>query len=160
MAPALPVAAVIDEEQVSPSSIEQKEPLLRTKLFIPPLRPNRVNRPRLIERINRGLDKSLILVSAPAGYGKTTLVSNWLHVTKTPSAWISLDEDDNDPICFLQNFIAALDQITPAFHSDLLEALKRMGPAQYDSMRHIVFNEIAGQAAPFILALDDFHGHF
>lgn len=158
MAHAGTVAVVMEgEEQVNPSSIEQREPLLRTKVFIPPLRSNRVNRPRLIEQINMGLDKPLILISAPAGYGKTTLVSNWLHITKTPSAWISLDEDDNDPICFLQDFIAALDQIMPAFHSDLLEAIKRMGPAPYDSMRHIVFNEIAARAAPFILALDDFH---
>lgn len=75
--------------------------MLNTKLFIPLVRKDRVPRHGLTERMNSGLEKALILVSAPAGYGKTTLVSSWLHEINTPSAWLSLDEGDNDPIYFL-----------------------------------------------------------
>ena len=66
-------------EQGSPASPEQREQLLRTKLFVPPVRPNRVTRTRLFQQIDTGLDKALIMISAPAGYGKTTLVSCWLE---------------------------------------------------------------------------------
>ncbi len=71
--------------------------LLRTKLFVPIARSTQVNRSRLFEKLNTGLDKALILVSAPAGYGKTTLVSSWLREIGIPFAWLSLDEDDNEP---------------------------------------------------------------
>jgi len=111
-------------EQIDLPSQEQREPLLRTKLFVPPLQPNRVSRPRLTERISSGLDKALILVSAPAGYGKTTLVSSWLHESEIPSAWISLDDGDNDPIHFLQYFLTALQKIIPAIQPDMLGMLR------------------------------------
>ena len=88
-------------------------PLLKTKLYIPPVRPELVPRPRLIERLNAGLHRKLTLVSAPAGFGKTTLVSEWIQAMggATPpiaAAWLSLDEDDNDPTRFLSYSIAAL----------------------------------------------------
>ena len=88
-------------------------PLLKTKLYIPPLRPELVPRPRLIERLNAGVHRKLTLVSAPAGFGKTTLVSEWVQAMggATPPiaiAWLSLDEGDNDPTRFLAYFIAAL----------------------------------------------------
>jgi len=121
-------------EQTNQLPLVQREPLLRTKLFVPPIRPNRVSRPRLIEQINKGLDKALILISAPAGYGKTTLVSSWLHETEVPSAWLSLDEGDNDPIRFLQNFIAALQKIIPAIQPDMLSVLPGMQPAPYNAV--------------------------
>ncbi|OGO35482.1 MAG: hypothetical protein A2W35_21210 [Chloroflexi bacterium RBG_16_57_11] len=153
-----PVVDAMDgEELVNLSPLEQSEPLLRTKLLIPPLRLNRVSRPRLIERINNGLDKPLILISAPAGYGKTTLVSSWLHETEIPSAWILLDEQDNDPIRFLQNLIEAINKISPAIESGLKSPLQGMGPAPYDALLHIFYNEITSRSAPFILVLDDFH---
>ena len=79
--------------------------LLVTKLYIPPPCQILVLRPRLIEALSKSQTSSLTLVSAPAGYGKTTLVSNWLRQTETPSTWLSLDEGDNDPIRFLQYFI-------------------------------------------------------
>ena len=78
-------------------------PLLTTKLYIPPVRPELVSRPRLIERLNAGLQRKLTLVSAPAGFGKTTLLSEWIGESANqrcgrPVAWLSLDEGDNDPI--------------------------------------------------------------
>ena len=144
-------------EQTNQPPLEQREPLLRTKLFVPPIRANRVSRPRLIEQINNGLDKALILISAPAGYGKTTLVSSWLHETEVPSAWLSLDEGDNDPIRFLQNFIAALQKIIPAIQPDMLSVLPGMQPAPYNAVLNILINEIAEHSASFVLVLDDFH---
>ena len=145
------------EEQANKLPLEGREQLLRTKLFIPPIRSNRVPRPRLMEQINGGLEKALILVSAPAGYGKTTLVSSWLRETDIPSAWLSLDEGDNDPIHFLQYFITALHQIVPAIQLDLLGVLQGMQPAPYEALVNIIINEIAEQAAPLVLVLDDFH---
>jgi len=95
-------------------------PILVTKLFIPPTRASRVYRSDLIERLNDGLDRNLTLLSAPAGFGKTTLVSNWVEnlrdnteISDDPIrvAWLSLDQDDNDPVRFLTYFITALSQI-------------------------------------------------
>ena len=83
-------------------------PILATKLYIPRLRPNVVSRPRLIERLNEGLQRKLILISAPAGFGKTTLVSEWVASSERPTAWLSLDEGENDPTRFLTYLVAAL----------------------------------------------------
>ena len=131
--------------------------MLRTKLFVPPVRHDLVNRRRLVEQLDRGLDKALILVSAPAGYGKTTLVSSWLHETGLASAWLSLDEGDNDPIRFLQYLITALQTIVPTIRVELLDMLQGMQPAAFASLMSLLINEIAGHAAPFVLVLDDFH---
>ena len=100
----------------------QEMPLLRTKLYIPPLRRDQVPRPRLIERLDAGLARKLTLVSAPAGFGKTTLVSEWVEQLRLDTskkenqneyriAWLSLDEGDNDPARFLTYFITALQMI-------------------------------------------------
>jgi len=83
-------------------------PILATKLYIPRLRPNVVSRPRLIERLNEGLHRKLTLISAPAGFGKTTLVSQWLAAGPRLTAWLSLDEGENDPTRFLTYLVAAL----------------------------------------------------
>ena len=80
--------------------------LLTTKLYLPPVRPNRVPRPRLIERLNT--PRPLTLIAAPAGFGKTTVVSEWHAETGQAIAWLSLDEDDNDPTRFISLVVAAL----------------------------------------------------
>ena len=94
--------------------------VLVTKLFVPPTRAELVHRPDLLERLRDGLDRKLTLLSAPAGFGKTTLVSHWVENLRNNSeldsqsikvAWLSLDQDDNDPVRFLNYFIAALNQI-------------------------------------------------
>ena len=143
--------------QTTPASFEQREPLLSTKLFAPPLRPNRVSRPRLFEWTNSGLDKALTLISAPAGYGKTTLASSWVHELKTPSTWLSLDEGDNDPNRFLQNIIAALQKIVPTIQPAWLNLLKGTHPVPYNTLLNILINEVAAHGAPLVLILDDFH---
>jgi LuxR family maltose regulon positive regulatory protein len=83
-------------------------PVLVTKLFIPRPRPTLVPRRRLIERLNAELHGSLILISAPAGFGKTTLLSAWVEDMQRPTAWLSLDEGDNDLARFLIHLIAAV----------------------------------------------------
>ena len=105
--------------------------LLRTKLYIPPTRPDQIARPRLVDQINGGLDKTLILVSAPAGYGKTTLVSSWLSERKVSSAWLSLDAGDNDPVRFLQYLLTALLPAAPGIEHDLLGTIQGVRPAQF-----------------------------
>jgi LuxR family maltose regulon positive regulatory protein len=87
--------------------------LLSTKFYVPPVRSTLISRPRLLERLTHGLGGPLTLISAPAGYGKTTLVSSWLKEKKIPFAWISLDSGDNDPIRFLQYLIAAMAPFAP-----------------------------------------------
>ena len=98
-------------------------PLLATKLYIPPARPNVVLRPRLLERLNQGLYRKLTLISAPAGFGKTTLVSAWLAACRRPAAWLSLDERDNDPARFLTYLVAALQAIATTIGDGVLAAL-------------------------------------
>jgi len=98
------------------------EQILTTKLFIPPLRSKLVFRPRLIERINRIEKRKLVLISAPAGFGKTTLVCEWISSSGKPIAWLSLDEGDSDPLRFLTYLISALQTIVPGIG----ERVKRM----------------------------------
>ena len=84
--------------------------LLATKLFIPPARPGLVPRPRLMERLQAALTCRLTLISAQAGYGKSTVLTQWISENKLPggTAWFSLDEGDNDPVRFWDYFVAAL----------------------------------------------------
>src|SRR4051794_3875219 len=88
-------------------------PLLTTKLYLPPPRPDVVPRPRLIARLDEGLPRPLPLVAAPAGFGKTTLVAAWVAGCGRPAAWLSLDDGDNDPARFLAYLVAALRTIAP-----------------------------------------------
>ncbi|HEV2580613.1 MAG TPA: transcriptional regulator, partial [Ktedonobacteraceae bacterium] len=99
-------------------------PVLATKLYIPRHRPNVVSRPRLIERLNESLHRNLTLISAPAGFGKTTLVSEWLAGGHRPAAWLSLDEGENDPARFLTYLVAALQTIAPDSGTGLLSLLQ------------------------------------
>jgi LuxR family maltose regulon positive regulatory protein len=139
------------------SILEQNAHLLRTKFFVPPIRSTQIARPRLSDLIHGGLDRALILVSAPAGYGKTTLVSSWLKGTKIPSGWISLDGGDNDPIRFLQYLLAALVSIAPGIEDDLVSMLQGIQPAQFEDVINLLVNELASAPEPFVLVLDDFH---
>jgi LuxR family maltose regulon positive regulatory protein len=152
-------------------------PVLATKLYIPPPRPNAVLRPRLIERLNEG--RKLILVSAPAGFGKTTLVSEWINqkaeggrmkaegdsATLQPSsliphpfrvAWLSLDEDDSDLPRFLTYFVSAIQTIAPEFGQGVLAALQSAQPPTTALLTSLL-NELAALSDRFVLVLDDYH---
>jgi LuxR family maltose regulon positive regulatory protein len=87
--------------------------LLRTKLHMPRVTGDLINRPHLVERLNRGLDRKLTLISASAGYGKTTLAVAWLQDCPHPVVWLSLDEDDSDLIIFLTYVVAAIQTVFP-----------------------------------------------
>ena len=104
-------------------------PILATKLYIPPRRPRIVLRPRLVERLNEGVSSGcrLTLVSAPAGFGKTTLVSEWVAGCGRPAAWLSLDDGDNDLTRFLTYLVAALQTLAlPKVHRDNVSEVEGM----------------------------------
>ena len=100
--------------------------LLTSKLFIPPLRPSLVPRPRLVQLLNDGLstERKLTLISAPAGFGKTTLVVDWLRQVDVAAAWLSLDEADNDLPRFLAYLAAAFQQVDEETGASLHSALR------------------------------------
>ena len=133
--------------------------ILATKLYIPPPRPKIVLRPRLIERLNECLSSGckLTLISAPAGFGKTTLVSEWLAGCKRPVAWLSLDEGDNDPTRFLTYLVAALQTIATNIGEGVLGVLQSPQPPSTESILTALLNEITTISDNFILVLDDYH---
>jgi LuxR family transcriptional regulator, maltose regulon positive regulatory protein len=131
--------------------------ILATKLYIPPPRSKIVLRPRLLERLNEGLSSKLTLISAPAGFGKTTLVSEWIAGCGRPAAWLSLDEGDNDPTRFLIYVIAALQKIAASIGTESLGALQTPQPPPAQAILTALLNEIAAVPDDFVLVLDDYH---
>lgn len=132
-------------------------PILSTKLFIPPPRNKVVLRRRLIDRLNEGLPGKLSLISAPAGFGKTTLVSEWIIDCSRPTAWLSLDDGDHDLIRFLTYFIAALRTLAPNMGEEVLVALQSPQPPPTDVILTALLNEIVTVPDDFLLVLDDYH---
>ncbi len=132
-------------------------PILATKLYIPRPRTQVVSRPRLIDRLNAGLPRKLTLVSAPAGFGKTTLVTEWLDNCGRSAAWLSLDEGDKDPARFLTYVVAALQTIVATIGEGMLGVLQSPQPPPIESILTTLLNEIATIPDDFILVLDDYH---
>ncbi|MGD1993579.1 MAG: hypothetical protein PVI59_10325, partial [Anaerolineae bacterium] len=132
-------------------------PLLKTKLHIPPTRPERVSRPHLIDRLNTGRHRKLTIISAPAGFGKTTLLSDWINQLDSPAAWISLDESDNDPTHFWAYFVAALKgiQVDVEDVSQVMFQSPRLPPVE--STLTPLVNQLDMVSRPFVLVLDDYH---
>ncbi len=97
---------------------------IATKVHIPPPRPDLIDRPRLIKRLEAGLDRKLTMLSAPAGFGKSSLLSAWVAGCARPAAWLSLDERDADPMRFLYHLIAALQTIETSIGQTALSALR------------------------------------
>jgi LuxR family maltose regulon positive regulatory protein len=152
-------------------------PLLTTKLTIPPTRPELVPRPRLIERLNAGIRGKLTLISAPAGFGKTTLLSEWVGLCGQPIAWVSLEQGDNDPVRFWAYCIAALQRTqarssgttkTAPSEAETVEAQTAVGAAALAMLRSArppsteailttLINDVAAITDDFGLVLDDYH---
>jgi LuxR family maltose regulon positive regulatory protein len=134
-------------------------PILATKLYIPPPRSKIVLRPHLIERLNEGpsASRKLTLISAAAGFGKTTLVSEWVAVCERPAAWLSLDEGDNDPTRFLTYLVAALQTIEANIGAGILNVLQSPQPPPIESILTALLNEITTVLDHFIFVLDDYH---
>jgi LuxR family maltose regulon positive regulatory protein len=131
--------------------------ILATKLYIPTLRPGSVMRPRLIERLNAGTHGKLTLVSAPAGSGKTTLVTEWLASDERKVAWVALDDADSDPVRFMTYIVAAMQTIKATFGAGILNLLESSQPPPIDSLLTPLLNEIVTITHDFGLILDDYH---
>lgn len=132
-------------------------PILSTKLHIPSPRPQTVLRSRLVNRLNNGLHSKLTLVSAPAGFGKTTLISEWVSRGDRPVAWLSLDESDHSISRFLTYVIAALQTVDEGIGDDVLRLLQSPQMPPLESMLTTLVNAISGMPQPVILVLDDYH---
>ena len=140
--------------------------LLETKLYIPKWRPGLVSRPRLIERMHQGSGRKLTLVSAPAGFGKTTLLAEWAAAAysarKRPLAWVSLDQGDNDPAFFWAYVITALQKVQSSkarskLGERALSLLHSPQPPPIESVLASLINEINAIKHDFALILDDYH---
>ena len=137
--------------------------ILQTKLSIPPLRTDLVQRQRLFEVLNQGLQRKLTLVSAPPGFGKTTLLMAWTRICGRPAAWLSLDDSDNDPVRFLTYLIASLQKIAPEIEEELLEKLASPrfsdpdSPFSHEDLLAGLINRLGEIAENFVLILDDYH---
>src|SRR5215216_5886302 len=140
-------------------------PILATKLYIPPPPPKVVVRTRLLERLDErvrvsaGGTPGVTLISAPAGFGKTTLVSEWVAGCGRPAAWLSLDEGDSDPTRFLIYVVAALRTVGPKLGEGVSEVLHaaQSQPPPTESILTALLNEIVSTGDSFILVLDDYH---
>ncbi len=142
-------------------------PVVATKLFIPPLRPNAILRPRLVEQLNQGLRSKLTLISAAAGFGKTTLVSSWIRAVQSQAAsqeqrarhvaWLSLDKGDNDPVRFLIHLVAALQTTAAQLGAGALAALQSLQPPPAEAILTALLNELTAAPDQYILVLDDYH---
>ena len=136
---------------------DRQYPLLETKLYIPQPRPDLVQRTHLIERLSKGIYNKLTLISAPAGFGKTTLVSEWISQSEMPVAWISLDKGDNDPVQFIHYLIAALQNFDASIGQPVLTMLQSPQLSPIESVMTSLIKEITDIPNDFILVLDDYH---
>ena len=137
-------------------------PILGTKIHAPPLRTTAVRRPSLIQQLDAGLQSRLILVSAPAGFGKTTLLSEWvagpgrLEPDVRP-AWLSLDEEEGDAALFVAHLVAALRTLDPDVGQQVLRMLQDPQPPPTETMLTDLINEISTLRQGIVLVLDDYH---
>lgn len=131
--------------------------LLQSKFHIPHVKFNLVSRPRLLQMLDAGLDKKLIILSAPAGFGKTTLLSEWLKGTACRSAWLSIDDDDNDPVRFHKYLIGALQKLDSHIDDTALELLHSPQPVLQSAALTTLINQMEEIQSDSILVLDDFH---
>src|ERR671937_1938957 len=135
-------------------------PLLQTKLYVPRRRRGLVPRPRLTERLARGAESKLTLVSAPAGFGKTTLLAEWLAAAPAdaPSAaWLSLDASDNQPASFWTYLIAALQTVAPGLGAGAIALLQSPQQPPIEAVLTILLNELSALSNEVVLVLDDYH---
>ena len=132
-------------------------PLLSTKLYLPPPRWGVVRRARLFALLDDGLRCELTVVSAPAGFGKTTLLSDWLAHTGRPAAWLSLDAGERSPPRLLAYLCAALESRAPGVGAAALAALRSAQPPPADALLTMLLNDLADLPHALILVLDDYH---
>ena len=132
-------------------------PLLATKLFIPPVASSVVARPRLLQRLRGVVNSRLTLVSAPAGFGKTTLLSQWIRESGIPTAWLSLEDGENDPVRFWEYFITSLRTVLQGVGETALDLLRPSQPSPIEQALTILINEITAVQRDFAIVMDDYH---
>lgn len=135
-------------------------PVLETKLYVPRLRRGTVVRPRLLERLSRGAESKLTLVSAPAGFGKSTLVAEWLRSAAAdgpPAAWLSLDPAESQPEPFWTYLIAALQTVAPRVGSSALALLRSPQAPPIEAVLATLLNDLGALPGDVVLVLDDYH---
>ncbi len=140
-------------------------PILATKLYIPPRRSEVVSRPHLLARLDTGLVAGckLTLISAPAGFGKTTLLGEWASqrigesASERSIAWVSLDTGDSHPLGFLAYLVAAVQTVAPDFGASVVGVLQSPQPPPIEMLLTMLLNDIAAIPQPLILILDDYH---
>jgi ATP/maltotriose-dependent transcriptional regulator MalT len=136
----------------------QRDPLLATKLHVPRLRAQLVQRSRLTERLQHGVEGTLTLISAPAGYGKSVLLAQWLAESDLSVAWLSLEPEDNEPTRFLSYVIGALQTLDSRLGTTALSLLHTGQPLPLETVLTILSNDLVSQAlGDFVLVLDDYH---
>src|SRR6478672_6311804 len=147
----------------APAPTPAFDSLLATKLYIPAPRPHRVPRPRLTARMEAGVAGPLTLVSAPAGFGKSTLLAEWIEAGGRRVGWVSLDDGDNDPVRFLGYAVTALGQLAPGLGEETLTLLRYLQgmegatPARLEPVLTRWLNEIHQRGGDLVLVLDDYH---
>ena len=144
----------------APSQVAcERDVLLATKLHVPRPRPDLIPRPQLAERLDEGLARGLMLVCAPAGYGKTVLLADWVRRSRQPVAWLALDVGDNDPARFWRHIVAALEQVRPGLAGRVGPLLGPPAPSSYEGLATALINELAAgpDAGQALLVLDDYH---
>jgi len=139
------------------TSADHLSPLVRTKLYPPRISTDVISRARLLDRLNRGLSGEITLVSAPAGFGKTTLLAQWLATIDRPKAWLSLDEHDNDPRVFVRSLAAALQRAFPDAFGATSSLLKAQRFPSIDQLVTLFINDLADVPDDVVLVLDDYH---
>jgi LuxR family transcriptional regulator, maltose regulon positive regulatory protein len=147
---------VREDGNTSTSARYLERPLLKTKLYLPKARPNRLHRPRLLSFLKDITGYALTLVSAPAGFGKSSLLAEWAVQAEYPVAWLSLDSGDNDPARFLTYLGAALDSLVEGVAAKALAMLDTPQPVQPLSMVTVLLNDIEKVPQPLVLVLDDY----
>jgi LuxR family maltose regulon positive regulatory protein len=143
-------------EPARTAAAPERDALLATKLHLPRPRAALVARPRLLARLNEGMERELVLVCTPAGFGKTTVLAEWARTGQRPVAWLSLDEFDNDPARFWRHVAAALDPLRPGV-AVRVTALLGSPPASFEGAVTALVNALAGLAEAAVLVLDDYH---
>lgn len=131
--------------------------LIQTKLHRPRLRADLVDRPRLMSQLACGVEHRVTLISAPAGYGKTTLLCQWLATCPHPSAWLSLDENDSDLAVFASYFVAAVRSAYPDSCARVRSLLHAPATPPWEHMATVLVNDLAELPSALTVALDDYH---
>ena len=148
--------AYFDEYTVEISEIPAR-PIVATKLYPPRLRRQMVERSKLVEQLNRDSDRRLTIISAPAGYGKSTLAAQWVRQAGVPFAWINLDSDDNNLSFFFNTVVASLHQIDPQLTPNSEALLRTRGLGRTAAVITQLIDDLSTTTRPFILVLDDYH---